>query len=520
MTTEQKIAAIIEDCCAIDPAFHGREAELRPLIKRLLESQPDTKFDDAFAKRLRDAVLAQAASHAPAAKPSFWERLRHLKRDDVFVLGGAALGLVLAVVLTVSSLSIGAPKGSIQLAAVPRSDSFAAPAPAPVTGITVTPLASGAFGSVAGSGVSAGGAQTATGPGFGRGGGGGGIAAAPVAQPSAAGGKVAVMPIDYQPINYRFVYKGELSAPDASVDVYRRVKGFAGGSVPLAALGKISAGTVDLTGLETAALQNFTLTENREFGYMVMVDANEGTVSFGQNWLKWPHPENSCTDDKCMQQYRLTPEQMPGDAAAIAVADDFLRQYGIAKDSYGTPEVRSDWRVMYAAATDKTSVYLPDSVAVVYPLKLDGKPVQADDGAAYGMTVSVNVRHMRVDGMWGLSSGAYERSSYPSETDTKRLMAFVEQGGIWGGWNADPAAKTVDVQLGDPEIVLTLSWKPREDGMSDELYVPALRFPVLNPPADQPWFRKAVLVPLVKETLDAAVQPGAVPEPPALIRNK
>src|SRR5512135_3708209 len=154
MTTEQKIAAIIEDCCAIDPAFHGREAELRPLIARLLESQPDTKFDDAFAKRLRDAVLAQAASHAPAPKPTLWDRLRHLKRDDVFVLGGAALGLVLAATLTVSSLSGGAPKGSVQLASVPRSDSFAAPAPEKA-GVTVTPLAAGAFGSVAGSGASA-----------------------------------------------------------------------------------------------------------------------------------------------------------------------------------------------------------------------------------------------------------------------------------------------------------------------------------------------------------------------------
>lgn len=520
MTIEQKIAAIIEDCCAVDPAFHGREAELRPLIARLLESQPDTKFDDAFAERLRDAVLAQAASHAPASKLTIWDRLRHLKRDDVFVLGGAALGLVLAAVLTVSSFMGGGSRGTVQVASVPRSDSFSASAPAKA-GVTVTPLASNAFGSVTSSGSAADGSKAAaTGPGFGRGGGGGGIAPSAAAVPMAVDGKVAILPGDYQPVNYRFVYKGELKAPDASVDVYRRVKGFPAGSAPLATLSQTAAGTVDLTGLESAALQSFTLSENRDFGYMVTVDTREGMVNFSQDWLKWPHPEARCQDEACMRQYRLTAEQMPGDAAVIGVADAFLQQYGIAKDLYGTPEVRSEWRVMYAAAADKTSVYLPDSLSVVYPLKLDGKTVQDNDGNASGLNVSVNVRHMRVDGLWGLTSSAYERSAYPAETDVKRLAGFVEQGGIWGGWNADPAAKTVEIELGDPEIVLTQSWKAREDGMSDELYVPALRFQVLNPPKDQPWFRKAVIVPIVKETLDAATQPGTTPEPRPVLMTK
>lgn len=57
------------------------------------------------------------------------------------------------------------------------------------------------------------------------------LAAAPSAQPLAVDGKIAVMPVDYQPVNYRYVYKGELQASAASVDVYRRVKGFAGGAV-------------------------------------------------------------------------------------------------------------------------------------------------------------------------------------------------------------------------------------------------------------------------------------------------
>jgi hypothetical protein len=349
---------------------------------------------------------------------------------------------------------------------------------------------------------------------------GGGGTAAPVARPLAAEGKVAMMPIDYQPVNYRYVYKGDIKAPDKNIDVYRRVKGFAGGMAPLAALGKSAIGTVDLTRLDSASLQNFTLTENREFGYMVTVDANEGIVSFGQDWRKWPHPESQCQDDACFQRNRLTAEQMPSDEASIGVADRFLQDYGISRETYGAPEVRGEWRAEYAAATDKASVFLPDSVIVVYPLVIDGKVVDDADGVPTGLMISVNVRHMRVDGMWGLNAGAYERSSYAAETDVKRLRAFVEQGGIWGAWNGDPSAKTVDVELGDPEVVLALTWKSREDGTNDDLYETALRFPVLKPPPDQAWFRRAVVVPLVKEALDAAAQPGAAPAPTPGIMTK
>ena len=63
----------------------------------------------------------------------------------------------------------------------------------------------------------------------------------------------------------------------------------------------------------------------------------------------------------------------------------------------------------------------------------------------------------------------------------------------------------MDIELGNPEVVLTSYWKDNGDGTGGQmLYVPALRFAVLNPPKDQPWFRKAVTVPLAKDLLDQA----------------
>ena len=58
------------------------------------------------------------------------------------------------------------------------------------------------------------------------------------------------------------------------------------------------------------------------------------------------------------------------------------------------------------------------------------------------------------------------------------------------------------MDLGTPSVVLMRSWLPSGDGSSSEVNVPALQFPVLQKPADQPWFSNYVMVPLAKEILD------------------
>lgn len=488
MTTEQKIARIIEDVCAADPSLHEREQELRPVVRAILEAQPDTKFDEAFAARVRAQVLAEASKGRPA-KPSFLDRLRGVDRSAFFVLGTAALGLVLAVSLaTVSALGIrigGKPAGIAQVA---PSDSFK-PLEHKTSGVVA--LADGAFGRL--QGIPASPPPEAVG----LGGGGGGVGRpAPMA---AEGVDKTMMPIAPEAVALRYVYKGDITPPAGKVTVYRRVKGFgSSASTVLSA----TRGIVDLSKLGDAKLQSFNVIDDREFGYNVFVDAADGAVTFSQYWPKWPHPEAQCQDDECFKRVQLRPEQMPPDDRIIGIADAFLDQFGIAKDGYGAPVARNDFqRSLALAGGDASKVYVPESVPVVYPIVIDGLRVHEQSGEVTGMLVGVNIRQMKVDNAWGITSNSYESSSYEGETDAAKLRAYLEHGGTL---YESPAAKTVDVPVGDPENVLVRVWRSHDDGTADELYMPALRFPVLEAPKDQPWTPSAVIVPLAKEAIEQA----------------
>lgn len=502
MSNDAHIESIIKDCVAADPALAGREGELRPIVKALLEAKPDTRFDADFAKRLREQVMAEASTaRTDAHAESLYDKL--MKRNPFFILipGGAALGVLLAVVL--SYQSVGTPRTS-QVAT--ESSPFV-----PASGVTVAMVGDGAFGAIGMSGESIS-ARPQSGGGGPLGlGGGGGMPTASAPAPAADmavredAAKMMIAP-DY--VTYRYVFAGDLPALESSMPVYRRVKGFGGGSDALSALRPLAGGLIDLGPLQSAKVQSFSVMEDREFGYAVYVDAVEGAISLSQNWLKWPHPENLCREESCWKQYQMNASQLPSDEAIIAIADRFLADYAVSRDAYGTPEVRREWQPQIAAGADASSVIVPDSIAVVYPLMIDGERVEDESGNVQGLTVNVNVRHSRVDGLWGLNSNAYEASQYAVETDAKRILSFVERGGLWGWY--DPNAKAVDVQLGAPEVTLTRSWTTRPDGTGEEILVPALRFPVLNPPADQQWFRKAVVIPITKQTLDAVQQPGEV----------
>jgi len=490
MTTEQKISIIIEDCCAADPSLHGREAELRPIVRALLEAQPDTKFDKNFAARLRKQVLAKAKS-TPSGAKTFFDRLKNLNRNDVFVLGGAALGLVLAVTLATTAAIGNKGVKRVELAHVTPQPSMPAG-----TSAGITSLSDGAFGDLRGASPQ----QLDAGRGGTM-----GLASNAVPAPSdpasaIAPDKLTIMPAP-TPVNYRFVYSGEIALPGEKVQVYRRVKGFSGGSP--ASLFPMVQNVVDLTRLQDPKIQNFSLIDDREFGYNVYVEALEGAVSFSQYWPKWPHPENTCRDEACFEQYRLKPGDMPANDAIVGAAEAFLSDYGIARDAFGAPEVRDDWRQQLAAADGAVDrIYVPENVSVVYPTKIGGMTVDEGNGVSTGMSVTVNVRHMRADGAWGITSNAYESSAYPAETDMDRLRTFIEKGGVWGFWQ-NPEAETVDVVLGEPATVLVRIWKTRDDGMGEELFVPALRFPIVKPPTDGSlWGRTAVLVPLAKDMLE------------------
>lgn len=205
-------------------------------------------------------------------------------------------------------------------------------------------------------------------------------------------------------------------------------------------------------------------------------------------------------------------ENMPSDAEIIAIANKFLEDYGINLSAYGQPTINAYWRTEFERATDKSTVWIPEDVQVVFPTVIDGQQVYDGSGYASGVSVNVNVKFNKVSGFYSLRSDNFESSAYDLETDKDRIIKAVERGGqypIYYAGFAENGQVANDseqvVELGTPEKVLMNYWKYDEkNGQSYELFVPALKFPVTKVPENAMYFnQQAIVVPLVKDILDA-----------------
>ncbi len=96
------------------------------------------------------------------------------------------------------------------------------------------------------------------------------------------------------------------------------------------------------------------------------------------------------------------------------------------------------------------------------------------------------------------------------------LKKLVEQGGLDQWYYADASTQVVDVKLGEPALVYTryYIWE-QETNTNKELYIPALRFPVLEAPKTEYYYNKdSVVIPLAQEILkQRSVDNGVRPMP-------
>lgn len=367
-------------------------------------------------------------------------------------------------------------------------------------------LAAGAFGTLGKTQAVAAGADGMRGAApqtIGMGGGGGSALSGRIAESGTVGTGIVSpdgLPQDSY-VQYTFTYKGEpLSLGDANVDVLRRVKN----GVGTRASGDILAFAGDLVNLGSFPdmnLQFFTVSQEADLGYEATVDLRENTVSLNANYRKWPHPEQQCQDQACYERYRLKTADVPSDAAIISIASEFLKTHGIDTNTFGAPEVRNDWRLYAEKTADASQFSVPDSIAVVFPQLLDGRVVYDEGGYSQGIYASVNIRQNKVDGVWNLMNRSFESSPYAAETDPAKIIGIAEQGGLYGGY-VDPDAKKVELALGTPTRVLLRMYNYKLGAYAnDELYVPALLFPITQPEDGQPFYRQNIIVPLAKDLL-------------------
>src|SRR3989344_848971 len=503
-----EIQKIIQELYAIDPGLKKYEPALIKLIEELLLAKPDTKFDKSFARRLRTQLLGETKTQYN--KPLTRIFMNFINKNNMparggsasggkkfgYLISGAVLTLIIVVPVLISNGLFSNKTGRLET-------------PFLATDFQKIPLlqedeAFGSFASIA--------------PIEGRG------AAAPSAAPAAqglalertqAGGgggtsfgltaDASKSTLIYPFYRYQYVYNGEpLTLEQDKMEVLRRTAGNLGNLTASRILGNLNFGLANLSSLGNSKVKTVYFGSDQEGGYNVSLNLENGMISIDK-FVKWSQ-----------EAYQpLTMDQMPADDQIIALANQFLTRFSVDKTNYENPVVDNRWRTYYELAEDKTNYYLPDTITVIYPLKINNIVVYNQGGDKDGLYVNVNVRTKEVYSLYNLASQTYEGSLYPVQTDIQSLLGIVNgQGQDWQ-YPEDVQIQTLEIELGAPTLAFTKVWNYRND-LGEELLVPAYIFPVLNKPADQPYFQDNLVLPIVEDLLRNQYGFGGGPVMPLL----
>jgi len=509
---KNNIKTILKDMYMIDDSLKKHEKDLIPLIERIIESRPDTKFDKKFAKELRMQLLSNTSSLI--AQDKFFKKIINTFKSmaNIYKYAGV-VGVV--VFLAFVGIYTAGQKGINKLAFAPEisklgSNAFGSLVSQDGKGTDTAQERLGTDQALAESEASMLGSEMTK------------SARSSIAVPSAGfggGGGMAVgeRMIIPSPIEYNYTYSGEdFELSDSSVSVLRRVKGEVGSSGIVQQIKSMNIGIGDLSSFTNTKIQNLSFYEDKDFGYYVDVNFREGMISIYENWEKWSNPLSRCTDERCYNDNRLTIQDVPSDDELLSIANAFLSDYGINAQLYASPEIIDDWRKVYESTGDESSVWVPDQITIRYPMLVDGEKIYDQGGNIVGLNVNVNVRYKRASGVYNLRVNKFESSEYEAITDVKKIIAYAEQGGMTGPVFYESNGMTnvgENVELGTPEKVMVQIYN-YSNGLSNELLVPALRFPILNKSDDATFFwRNSVIVPLAKELIRDAVLPEPRPMP-------
>lgn len=483
----KQLQDILEELYKLDPSFKAHEEKLAGILNELIASKPTITINEQFAQDLRHklTVHGQMLSELePKHKTMRFAKFYYLA-------GGLA-------VIAVAVLGTQAYNGKLS---IQNKESVTTDVGALLGKETkIAQLKPQAFGNLnAVNFVS----------GKGGGGGNGGVTQDTMMNPASS--KIAVGQGGgadiYAPVNYVFKYTGEkFTIPETEMNVYKRIKNDAG-DAGSALLSGLNFGLLNLNKFTNKKMDTVTFVEDKPYGYTVMVNFRESSVNINENWQTWPMPTQNCKDEQCFLNAQLKPDQVPDNEQVINIANNFLSTYGISTSDYGQPVVQDAWRAQLLSARVPSQLYIPDIMSVIYPLILDGKTVYDEGGTPSGLVTNVNIRFNKASGLYDLTNRSYETSAYATETDTARLLKLAETGNFRGyPAYSDPNTKTQTLELGTPTISFSRVWK-YDNNSSEELYVPALIFPITKNSTTQPYYQTNIVIPLIKEVLDQAPQP-------------
>lgn len=501
----QNIRTFLGELYEIDPEFQKYEQELIPLVEDLLSLKKDASPSPAFVQELRMKLHDRADQKMSSSFLSFLPF--SLMSKYSFALTGA----LIAVVAT-GPLFYGLGGGELPF-------TKEEPSGTPLFSYEVTETGPKAFGELA-DGTAGTMTRDQSGGGGGMGmGGGAAISATPPAAPIPAAttadvdeaatnaavpetdAKMIAPGPDYPWTVYDYVYEGEpIELTDDSVGVLKRKLA---ATLPSASrfIESFNFGLMDLDTFSNVGLDSFSVSQKGQNALTIFVNLIEESLSINQNWSTWNHPESRCTTEACYQQYRIKASDMPADDVVFGIVDDFIKAHNINMEAYGEPRIDKYW-LQQPAGSD---IYYPEILNVVYPFNIDDQLVSDDSGNSVGLNIGVHVKERKVASVWNLMSQSYEKSDYPAVKDSAKVLEFLKRtDNYYTDIPEEQAVNRVTVKLGTPTKTLLQYYKyDPARSTSENLLVPALLFPVIEKPANEPYFwRKAVAVPLAQELFD------------------
>ncbi len=481
------ITQFLADLYEIDPSLKAHEAELKPLLEKLIAEDPSSAPDSAFVQKLRMQLRDHVANLEEQSAGSVWQRFGYLFSAGIT----AAVIIPIAVVLTNQQpLTPGAPLFSNSVETTGKN----------------------AFGNL--SDIVAGNTMVGTDARSMRpqsGGGGPENGAMPTTAVESYGMMDDRMIMPWPQVQYRYVFSGALTDLQDTVSVYKR--NFKPLTIPLSALAdKLNMGGLNMGSFNGMNVESVSFVQPVSYGYRMYVNMLDSSVSIDANYEKWP--QSKCQTEACWQAERVKIGDVLSDTDAISIAQAFAKDHGIDLSIYGTPEVDNNWRRDYDRATDKSLVYVPDQQRVIFPQLVDGKPVYDQSGLKTGLSISVQVKEKKVMNVYGIGDHSYLTSDYAGVTDAAAIQTFLS--GIDNyNYYIDPAAsvreggakdadvKKVTVILGAPTLSYAQYYRYTQN-RNDELLIPSLVFPVerVEGETENAYYRQQVVVPLSKEMLE------------------
>jgi len=494
MNQEKQVKIILADLYVIDSSFRNYENELRKTILKLLSAKPYVEFDEEFKQQLRMELMARI-EELKAQKTEKAFKLPSLSGffaspKFVYAFSGAMICLLVLVPVLYFTNKAGylVTKPEIKL----------------VSNISMDKVADNAFGSLSTQGAPANQGVSATQEMLSVEGRGGDSVPMPM---SSEAPQMVIAP--YR-MNYKYIYKGdEFTLDQEKVEVLRRQKGEQAISGLTNLLSNMDFGVFDLSSFKDLEVQTIQLAQDKDLGYSIFINLPEGSISINRNYRNWIVGIKESSS--------LKSSDIPADSELISVANSFIKKHKINTTNYGEPVVNRYWESQsreeeVSGGTFEEVSYFPEQISITYPLIINGMDVYDQGGSQFGFIINVNIREMKVTGLYNLTSQNYQASMYEAETDIAKILKVAEQGGIQGGWFYSGDAGISEVELGTPEVIY-MRFMTYDNYESNELLVPALLFPIIKTTEGKNIFRKNIIVPLAKELLKERDDDYPVPRP-------